>query len=147
MHIPKHIYYTLPTMGRQAFWTGWVTQTVAYLYCYYGWFYLFPAGFNRPFPKVTIVSSLVVGTISLVLVFLLYKPLGRFLSSTNKVLLFSLVDQDGNKTYMIIKGRFIYGMVTGTIYTTEEARDMPLEELLATYPEAYVTEEGEVDIK
>ena len=63
------------------------------------------------------------------------------------MLLFSLVDQDGNKTYMIIKGRFIYGMVTGTIYTTEEARDMPLEELLVTYPEAYVTEEGEVDIK
>lgn len=147
MNIPKHTYYTLPNKGWQSFWTEWLTQVVAYLYCYYGWFYFFPAVFNRPFPKVTTVSSLVVGIISLVLVSSLYYPLGRLLSSTNKVLLLSLVDQDGNKTYMVIKGRFIYGMVTGTIYTTEEARAMPLEELLATYPEAYVTEEGQVELK
>ena len=147
MHIPKHTYYTLPNKEWPSFWTEWLTQTLAYLIGYYSWFYLFPTIFNRPYSKLTLVSNVVISIISLVLVFSLYKPLGRLLSSTNKVLLFSLVDQDGNKTYMIIKGRFIYGMVTGTIYTTEETRDMPLEELLATYPEAYVTEEGEVEIR
>lgn len=147
MHIPKHTYYTLPNKGWPSFWTEWLTQTLAYLIGYYSWFYLFPTIFNRPYSKLTLVSNVAVSIISLVLVFSLYKPLGRLLSSTNKVLLFSLVDQDGNKTYMIIKGRFIYGMITGTIYTTEEAQDMPLEELLATYPEAYVNDEGEVDIK
>ena len=147
MHIPKHTYYTLPNKERTSFWTEWLTQTVAYLSGYYSWFYLFPTIFNRPYPKLALVSNVMVSITSLVLVFSLYRPLGRLLSSTNKMLLFSLVDQDGNKTYMIIKGRFIYGMITGTIYTTEDARDMPIEELLATYPEAYVTEEGGVEIK
>ena len=61
--------------------------------------------------------------------------------------LYYVSDKEGNKTYMLVQGKYLYGKATGTIYTTEEAKEMSLEELLATYPEVYINDEGEVDIK
>lgn len=147
MNIPKHTYYTLPTKERQAFWTDWLTQTLAYFIGYYSWFYLFPLILNRTPPKVTIVSSIVVGITAILVVTLVYKPLGRLLPSGYTTVLYSLADADDNKTYMLVRGKYLYGKATGTIYTTEEAKEMLLEELLATYPEAYITEEGQVEVK
>lgn len=147
MNIPKHTYHVLQHKESNAFWTEWLTKSFAFVYTYYAWFYLFPVIFNRTFPKVTTSSSLTVGIIILLLVLVLYKPLGRLFSTSSNMTLYSLTDSEGNKNYMLVKGKYIYGKATGTIYTTEEAKEMPLGEFLATYPEAYVNDEGEVDIK
>lgn len=147
MNIPKYTYHVLQNKGENAFWTEWVTKSIAYVFAYYAWFYIFPFIFNQTFPKVTTSSSLTVSIIILLLVLVLYKPLGWLMPSGYITALYSLIDLDGNKTYMLVRGKYLYGKATGTIYTTEEAKEMPLEELLATYPEAYVNDEGEVDIK
>lgn len=147
MNIPKHTYYTLPTKERQAFWAEWVAYVVAFLSGYYAWFYLFPFIFSRPYPKLTLVSEITVAIIAALVAELLYKPLGRLLPATNTAVLYSLDYSDGNRTYLLVRGRYLYGSATGTIYTTEETRELALEELLETYPEAYVTEEGKVELK
>lgn len=147
MHIPKHTYYTLPTKERQAFWAEWVAYVVAFLSGYYAWFYLFPFIFSRPYPKLTLVSEITVAIIAILVSELLYKPLGRLLPSSYTTVIYSLADQKGNKTYMLVRGKYIYGSATGTIYTTEGSTEMSLDEFLATYPEVYITEEGQVELK
>ena len=147
MNIPKHTYYTLPTKEQQAFWAEWLIQTLSYFMGYYSWFYLFPLVFNRTPPKVTIASSVAVGIAAILVVTLVYKPLGRLLPSSYTTVIYSLADADDNKTYMLVRGKYLYGKATGTIYTTEDAKELPLEEFLATYPETYVTEEGQVEVK
>lgn len=147
MNIPKHTYHVLQHKESNAFWTEWLVQALAYFTGYYSWFYLFPVIYNRPYPKVTLVSAITVGIIAILVVALVYRPLGRLLPSGYITALYSLTDAEGNKNYVLIRGKYLYGKATGTVYTTEEAKEMPLGEFLATYPEAYVNDEGEVDIK
>lgn len=147
MNIPKHTYHVQHSKESNAFWTEWITKSFAFVYTYYAWFYLFPIIFNRTFPKVTTSSSLTVAIIILLIVIVLYKPLGRLFPTSSNMTLYYISDKEGNKTYMLVQGKYLYGKATGTIYTTEEAKEMSLEELLATYPEVYINDEGEVDIK